>query len=144
MSENVVNLSANDFRAMAEGSMSKLEKGTLINKCMLSKIISDIRFEVMFCSISGIYHCNVSVGHNVITSDEMMHEIMCVLKEKFEKEHFEVSIGENMISLDWSKEGPYGDIEDEYDDYIEQYENMHKQKAKKHHAPKRHNLKVVK
>jgi hypothetical protein len=128
---------------MTKGSMSELEKGTLINKCLLSKIISDIRYEVMFCSMSGIYHCNVSVGYNIVTSDEIVYDFMHILKEKFEQEHFEVRIDENMISLDWSKERPYKDIEDEYDN-IEQYENMHKQKAKKQHASKKHNLKVVK
>jgi hypothetical protein len=75
---------------------------------------------------------------------DLLPNIMKYLKDYFEDDKFEVSIGENMISLDWSKEGPYGDICDEYDDDIETYENMHKQKAKKYHAPRKHNLKVIK
>ena len=134
-----------DFRELAEGHLDEIKENEIINKCMMAKLISNIRFEVASCSLAGISNCNVSVNYSTApVPRDLLPNIMKYLKDYFEDDKFEVSIGENMISLDWSKEGPYGDICDEYDDDIETYENMHKQKTKKHHAPKRHNLKVIK
>jgi hypothetical protein len=141
-------LTRENFLKMAEGVLKPEDKGMIINKCLIAKIIADIRFEVMICSMSGMPNCNVSVPHTVIYSDEAMKEIVDIIKEKFEEDKFDVSLFENVISLDWSKEGPYGDFDDDLEDdmydAIEQYENMHKQKTKKQHSPRKHNLKVIK
>ncbi len=133
-----------DFRELAEGNLDEVKENAIVNKCLMAKLISNIRFEVASCSLAGISNCNVSVNYSTVpVPRDLLPNIMKYLKDYFEDDKFEVSIGENMISLDWSKEGPYGDISDEYDD-AENYENMHKQKNKKQHAPRKHNLKVVK
>jgi hypothetical protein len=145
----VENFTAKDFRKMIKGG-DEVQNNIIMNKCLMDKIISDIRFEIAVCSLAGLSSSNVSIPFSIIpVPKEYLGRVMNDIKNYFESHKFEVSVAENMISLDWSEEGPYADINDDYDDHrfddIEQYENMHRQKSKKQHAPKQHNfLKVVK
>jgi hypothetical protein len=128
---------AQDFKDLSEKYVSEERKDEIINQCILSKLIGDIRFEVAINSFDGLTSCNVSISHNMLpASKEILEEVMDYIRGYFEVLNFDVTIKDNIISLDWSN------VDAEYMEYA-RYQNMHKQ-GKKQHAPRKHNLKVIK
>ena len=128
---------AQDFKDLSEKCVSEGREDEIINQCILSKLIGDIRFEVAINSFDGLTSCNVCVSHNILPAPkEILEGVMDYIRVYFEVLNFDVTIKDNIISLDWSN----ADVED-MDDV--RYQNMHKQ-GKKQHAPRKHNLKVIK
>ena len=135
------NLTASDFMDLANENLDDADLNAIMTQCMITKILSDIRYEIATLSLAGRTNCNMSVNYTLCPAPEdVVNPMMGLVKEYFEERKFEVAVSENMISLDWSK----ADIEDNEYENAESYENMHKQKTKKQHAPRRHNLRVVK
>ena len=128
---------AQDFKDLSEKYVSEERKDEIINQCILSKLISDIRFEVAINSFDGFTSCNVCVSHNMLPAPkEILQGVMDYIRTYFEVLDFDVTIKDNIISLDWSNAN-----EEDMDNV--RYQNMHKQ-GKKQHAPRKHNLKVIK
>lgn len=135
------NLMASDFMDLVNENLDDADLNAIMNKCMITKILSDIRYEIATLSLAGRTNCNMSINYTLCPAPEdVVDSLMGLVKEYFEERKFEVTVSENMISLDWSKAG----IEDNEYENAESYENMHKQKAKKQHAPRKHNLRVIK
>lgn len=129
---------AQDFKDLSENCVSEERKNEVINQCIVAKLISDIRFEIGLNSFAGMASCNVCVSYNIIPAPkEVLGEVMDYIRNYFEDQGFDVNIKDNIISLDWSNAGTE-DMDDGGN-----YQNMHKQ-GNKQHAPKRHNLRVVK
>ena len=134
------NLMASDFMDLVNDNLDEADLNAIMNKCMITKILSDIRYEIATLSLAGRTNCNMSVNYTLCPAPEdVVGSLMDLVKEYFEERKFEVTVSENMISLDWSKAG----IEDNEYENTESYQNMHKQ-GKKQHAPRKHNLRVVK
>lgn len=128
---------AQEFKELSERCVSEERKNEIINQCILSKLISDIRFEVTINSFDGFTSCNVCISHNILPSPkEVLGEVMDYIRNYFENQGFDVIVKYNIISLDWSAGNEEMDDEGNY-------QNMHKQ-GKKQHAPRKHNLRVVK
>ena len=129
---------AQDFKDLSEKCIGEERKNEIINQCILSKLISDIRYEVSSNSFAGMTSCNVCVSYNILPAPkEIVKGVMDYIRNYFEVLDFDVTIKDNIISLDWSNAGTE-DMDDEGN-----YQNMHKQ-GKKQHAPRKHNLRVVK
>lgn len=136
---------ANYFRKISNGDYTEDEISNLISKCIMSKLLSEIKLEVAFASLHGETSCNISINRCIINAPlDQLKDWSNSLKEFYEELNFEVVIHENIISLDWSKNDPCGELDDDFEDDTEKYESMHKQKSKKQHAPKKHNLRVIK
>ena len=133
-----VDYNAQEFKELSERCVNEDRKNEMINQCILSKLIGDIRFEVAINSFDGFTNCNTCISHNILPAPkEVLGEVMNYIKNYFEDQGFDVTVKDNIISLDWSNAGT-----EDMDDGSN-YQNMHKQ-GKKQHAPKRHNLRVVK
>jgi hypothetical protein len=122
------------------------EDAILMNQILGGEIMSKIYAQILHASMSNRTQCHVTPDLRILgyADPEVEKAWADGIVKRLNADGFEVSVFENQVfSIDWSEDGPCSDIDDEYDN-TEQYENMHKQKAKKQHAPRKHNLKVIK
>ena len=137
-------LNAQECREISshDAGMEKFDK--LAHSAMTNKILSDIIYQVFLASTKEKYKCNIAISeefNGLYENEEIFKNWIIEISIYLNSLGFKTNVSENVISLDWSKDEDE-DIDDEYDE-IEKYENMHKQKSKKQHAPKKHNLRVI-
>lgn len=140
---------AKDLRGLLSKSLSKEEESKITTNIVLSKFVSEINYQILGSNMKGKTCTDYSLNENMFPDDGVLSILMEMLTMHFGQHGFEVCHHGNVISLDWSENGPYGELNDDFEDGrydgIEQfYENIHKQKTKKQHAPRKHNLKVIK
>ena len=148
MNNNEISIigTAKDFRKMASGKLKSYEANDIIEMIFTAKVLSDVKYQILLASNKGKYDCNVSVPEEYqCASDEdgIFKEWINGIAEFLKTNGFEVSVFENILYIDWSKESNTENIDDDVFDKLEKYKNMHKQ-GKKQHAPRKHNLKVIK